>query len=1063
MLQKSYRLDATVKEQFLFDIHEELKAQAAGKFWRELNDLLSMAAEAYGILKATGLYLHIVFTNVGKGDAMRIRESVAWHLPQAVVSGITETIFERSEVPPAVTFNFTFLQGSKVELLEYNGLSGEYEEKGAEFGKQIAAIPDAKAVAVCCSGLTVELHHFITALSAQIPDCVVFGATAGMFERSADGSHERNLFARNEINAKDRQYIMGSELYDMGVVLAVFSGKNLHVQGDYVFGWKPLGKEMTITEVCGENGIARIDNMPATEIYRRYLKVSPDENFTYNISEFPLCVERNGMLIARVPPRFDEEGRLFFGGDVYQGEKLRLTYAVHDAMLLETERDSEGMCGFAPEAMFMVICGNRTFFLKDDAHKEIDYYRRFAKELVTNYGSSEIFCYQGQGGILNAALVAVGLREGEPKPADCYAEFCHGCDERDQSHRIIPLAERMATFLDVTSQELTEMAHAAKEASRAKSQFLSGMSHEIRTPINAVLGMDEMILRETQEENTREYAQNIRAAGTTLLGLVNDILDFSKIEAGKMAIIPVEYAVSSLLNDLVNMIRQRAEKKGLQFHVEIPDDMPSILKGDEIRLRQVAVNILTNAVKYTEEGSVTLKLSYKKIGDNRIALTTAVKDTGIGIKKEDIAKLFHAFERIEEERNRTIEGTGLGMNITQKLLEMMGSRLEVESVYGEGSEFSYTVEQEVLNWSPMGNYEESYRRMMATQTAYKESFVAPDAKILVVDDTAMNLTVVRGLLKQTMVQVETVLSGYECLARAEKEHFDLIFLDHRMPGLDGIETLRRLQTMNKKENALNAHTPVVALTANAVSGAREEYIAAGFDDYLTKPIDSHKLEDMLRNMLPQEKVRAAGVVAVPQEEKLPDWLEYVVGIDPHKGVEHCGSVTAYMDALKVFAQSIESNAEEIQRYYDTGDWQNYTTKVHALKSTARVIGAAELSEKARRLEDAGNNCYCDEIETGTGPLLDLYRSYASSLSMLIPAEKAAEEKVPISPAELSEAWETLTEIVTSFDYDSLEYMLGELSGYQLPSADAEKLAQIKKAAAVPEWDKLQQLLSIART
>ena len=235
-------------------------------------------------------------------------------------------------------------------------------------------------------------------------------------------------------------------------------------------------------------------------------------------------------------------------------------------------------------------------------------------------------------------------------------------------------------------------------------------------------------------------------------------------------------------------------------------------------------------------------------------------------------------------------------------------------------------------------------------------------------------------------------------------------------------------------------------------------MAAGFDDYLTKPIDSHKLEEMLHRLLPQEKVRAAGVLPQAQEEKLPDWLEYVVGLEPHKGVEHCGSVVAYMDALKVFAQSVESNADEIQRYYDTDDWDNYTTKVHALKSTARVIGAMELSEKARRLEDAGNNCYCDEIEAGTAPLLDLYRSYTGSLSMLLPAEDTAQEKAPISSAELAEAWQALAEIVASFDFDSLDYMLGELSGYQLPEADAERLANIKKAAAVPDWEKLQQLL-----
>ena len=1053
MLQKNYEICLPVSRQ------QEVRT--------EIKPFLAEIKERATNLKSSCLYLHIIFSGFKMETGRQLYEEIKACLPEAVTTGMTETLFVQKLEQVKLQINAMFWEDTRVELLEYKGRPADYAAEGHRFGELVSAMPDVKAAAVYCSGVGTQFTKFLNGVAEANNHSVIFGAVVSMLEDLTSApENSQNLFSLARGMEKSYSFIFGRDFLPSGIVVAVFCGQNLHVMADYVLGWKPVGKELEVTEMVGDTCVAKLNGMPATDIYKHYLQVTPDENFIFNIAAFPLAVKRNDCIIARVPPVYDDEGRIYFSGDVRIGEKMQLTYAVPANLLQETDMASEKLCCFAPDGVILTLCGNRSFFLKEDAVKEINYYRRFAHQLIANYGTSEIFCHEGKGGVLNSALVSVGFREGEVKALpDCYEEMT-----AEEKHFVIPLAARMAAFLDVvtnelaaSNEELLEMAHAAKAASIAKSQFLSSMSHEIRTPINAVLGMDEMILRETQEENTREYAQNIRAAGTTLLGLVNDILDFSKIEAGKMAIIPVEYAVSSLLNDLVNMIRQRAEKKGLQFHVEIPDDMPSILKGDEIRLRQVAVNILTNAVKYTEEGSVTLKLSYKKIGDNRIALTTAVKDTGIGIKKEDIAKLFHAFERIEEERNRTIEGTGLGMNITQKLLEMMGSRLEVESVYGEGSEFSYTVEQEVLNWSPMGNYEESYRRMMATQTAYKESFVAPDAKILVVDDTAMNLTVVRGLLKQTMVQVETVLSGYECLARAEKEHFDLIFLDHRMPGLDGIETLRRLQAMNKKENALNAHTPVVALTANAVSGAREEYIAAGFDDYLTKPIDSHKLEDMLRNMLPQEKVRAAGVVAVPAEDKLPDWLEYVVGLDPHKGVEHCGSVTAYMDALKVFAQSIESNAEEIQRYYDNGDWQNYTTKVHALKSTARVVGAAELSEKARRLEDAGNNCYCDEIETGTAPLLALYRSFASSLSMLMPAEKEAEEKIPISPAELSEAWETLTEIVTSFDYDSLEYMLGELSGYQLPSADAEKLAQIKKAAAVPEWDKLQQLLSIART
>lgn len=1011
----------------------------------------------------SAIYIHLLLLTMDRKITEKVCAKIADIMPQAVVTGMAENLLGEMKETATIRFNFTFFRTGHAELIVREGCDGDYAEAGRKLGKKIAAVPHVKAAAIYCTGMTTRLHQLTNAMAEGNEALVIFGTTVGLLDYRDERPLEcTNIFSFNKLNKVEHQYIVGGKVIYSGVVVVVFAGSDLHVRGDYVLGWKPLGKELTITKTAEDNCIETIEGRPAVDVYKRYLNVVPDDNFVYNIAEFPLVIKRKGRLLARVPPRYDENGRLFFSGDVYTGEKLRLSYAVNEEMLQETENYSDAMCGFAPESLFITICAFRNIFLRSKAGHEIDWYRRFAPNMVINYGTSELYWQGGSGGFLNSALVAVGMREGEPHPHACYMDIIHKAPE----HRIIPLSERMAFFIGTVTKELAEsnqelmlMAQKAEAASKAKSQFLSGMSHEIRTPINAVLGMDEMILRETQESFTREYATNIRTAGTALLGIVNDILDFSKIEAGKMEIIPVEYAASSILNDLVNMIRQRAEKKGLALHVEVPEDFPSILKGDEIRLRQVVTNILTNAVKYTEKGSVTLSVSYRREDDNHIQLTIAIKDTGIGIKEDDIEKLFHAFERIEEERNRTIEGTGLGMNITQKLLEMMGSTLEVASTYGEGSEFVFTVRQEVLNWSPMGNYEESYRRMVAAQTAYKESFVAPDAKILVVDDTAMNLTVVKGLLKQTQVQVDTAMSGYECLKMAKENVYDVIFLDHRMPGLDGVETLQRLQQLGQGADFPNKHTPVVALTANAVSGAREEYMAAGFDDYLTKPIDSHKLEEMLHRLLPQEKVRAAGGLPQAQEEKLPDWLEYVVGLEPHKGVEHCGSVAAYMDALKVFAQSIESNADEIQRYYDTGDWDNYTTKVHALKSTARVIGAMELSEKARRLEDAGNNCYRDEIEAGTAPLLDLYRSYTGSLSMLLPAEDAAQEKAPISSAELAEAWQALAEIVASFDFDSLDYMLGELSGYQLPEADAEKLAQIKKAAAVPDWAALQSLLA----
>ncbi len=395
----------------------------------------------------------------------------------------------------------------------------------------------------------------------------------------------------------------------------------------------------------------------------------------------------------------------------------------------------------------------------------------------------------------------------------------------------------------------------AELANQAKSSFLANMSHEIRTPINAVLGMNEMILRESEDPSVLEYSENVKTASNTLLGIVNDILDFSKIEAGKMEILPVEYDLSSVINDLVNMIRTRADDKGLILELEFDETTPKLLHGDEVRIKQVITNILTNAVKYTEKGSVTFRIGYERIPEEAdgVYLIISVSDTGIGIKQEDISKLFSEFERIEEKRNRNIEGTGLGMNITKSLLEMMDSRLDVESVYGKGSTFSFRLKQKVIRWEELGDYESAYRASIASHKRYKEKFSAPDAVVLVVDDTPMNLAVFKSLLKRTSVQIDTAGSGDECLALVAAKKYDIIFLDHMMPKKDGIETLNE---MRASEDGLNRQTPTVCLTANAISGAREQYIAAGFDDYLTKPIDADKLEKTLIKFLPKEKLEA---------------------------------------------------------------------------------------------------------------------------------------------------------------------------------------------------------------
>ncbi len=401
-------------------------------------------------------------------------------------------------------------------------------------------------------------------------------------------------------------------------------------------------------------------------------------------------------------------------------------------------------------------------------------------------------------------------------------------------------------------KELEEQKSLADAANKAKSAFLANMSHEIRTPINAVLGMDEMILRESREKDIIAYASDIRSAGRTLLSLINDILDFSKIEEGKMEIIPTQYDLSSLVGDIVNMIRSRAEKKGLSFEVEVQNDIPSVLYGDEVRIKQIVLNLLTNAVKYTETGTVRLEISYKPLTEGEIDLGFSVSDTGIGMKEEDMNRLFSPFSRIEEKRNRNIEGTGLGMSIVKQLLALMDSKLDVKSEYGKGSQFHFEVKQKIIRDDPIGDFAARYEKVVHSPGQYRELFHAPDAKVLVVDDNEVNLTVITNLLKRTRVQVDTVLSGKEAILSCAKNDYDVVFVDHMMPEMDGIETLHELQ---KQDEGRGIHPVYVALTANAVSGARERYLDAGFADYISKPVDGARLEEMLKNALPEDRIQ----------------------------------------------------------------------------------------------------------------------------------------------------------------------------------------------------------------
>lgn len=585
--------------------------------------------------------------------------------------------------------------------------------------------------------------------------------------------------------------------------------------------------------------------------------------------------------------------------------------------------------------------------------------------------------------------------------------------------------------------ELLDMSARAIAASEAKSTFLSNMSHEIRTPINAILGMNEMILRECSDSDIIAYSDSIQTAGNTLLGIINDILDFSKIEAGKMEIIPVDYDLASVLNDLVNMIQTRIDEKGLLLELDFDRHIPGLLHGDEVRIKQVITNILTNAVKYTEKGTIIFGVGYDVIASDpdSIMLKVSVKDTGIGIKKEDMVKLFTEFDRIDEVRNRNIEGTGLGMAITQSLLKMMGSSLDVKSRYGHGSMFSFSLRQKVISYEVLGDYQKAYRHSLKAREQYREKFTAQSARVLIVDDTQMNIMVFKSLLKKTLINIDTALSGDEGIALAIKNKYDIIFLDHMMPHKDGIETLRELKAMQDNPNA---DTPMICLTANAISGAREQYLAAGFDDYITKPIETKRLEEMIIKYLPKDKVSVNEEAASSDVEQTDEELqryEILDGIDAHKGIVNCGTAEDYDSILKIFHESYDDKKRELTVLYESGDWTNYTVKVHALKSSAFIIGADTLGELALELENAGKAGDIDHIRAEHDRLMEIYADVRVQLDKLYAADirgAEREHRQEADPVLIKEAYDAIKQAALVMDTDAIEDVLNELKEYKLP-------------------------------
>lgn len=528
-------------------------------------------------------------------------------------------------------------------------------------------------------------------------------------------------------------------------------------------------------------------------------------------------------------------------------------------------------------------------------------------------------------------------------------------------------------------------------ANRAKSSFLANMSHEIRTPINAVLGMDEIILRETKESNTEKYAAGIRSSGQSLLSIINDILDFSKIESGKMEILQGVYDVSSLLNDCYNMVAMRAKEKNLRFVVTNNPDLPKTLYGDEIRIRQVITNLLTNAVKYTKEGSIVFNMQFERENDKQIVLNISVKDTGKGISEEGINLLFNSFQRVDEIQNKNIEGTGLGLAISKQLVELMNGSIFVESEVGKGSTFTVKIPQVVVSDIPLGDFSQKYMDKNTENKKYEELFQAPEASILVVDDVPINLEVVKGLLKQTQVQMDFATGGEEALGYINAKKYDMVLLDHMMPGMDGVETLGELRKIPNGKDV-----PVVVLTANALVGAAEEYLKAGFSGYLPKPVRCDALENTLMKFLPKEKIvvnkkikevqiaKKSEMAATKDEAivKTGSLVERLDFLDTTSGLLYCaGDVGLYKDILNNYIKDVRVDA--IRESRRTDNWNAYRILVHSLKSSSLTIGAKDLSEKARLLELAIINGNYDEADKMQEALLADYQEIIEKISAVL--------------------------------------------------------------------------------
>ena len=621
----------------------------------------------------------------------------------------------------------------------------------------------------------------------------------------------------------------------------------------------------------------------------------------------------------------------------------------------------------------------------------------------------------------------------------------------------------MMTIVDVT--KIIEQNHLMKrlvlqteDANRAKTNFVSNMSHEIRTPMNSIVGITEILLRSRHSPKEQEYLLNIQSSGRVLLTIINDVLDCSKMEAGKMQLFDEPYDTCSLFHDLRISMENRIGHSGLELIYDIDQDIPCKLKGDMGRIRQVIINLVNNAIKYTEKGSVRFSVHVRQKNTDKVMLYYEVADTGIGIRKEDQKILFDAFQRVEMDRNRYVEGTGLGLTISQNLVNMMGGVIEVESEYGKGSRFFFTIEQTIIDPTPVSAVNYNGQKDNVTEKEAECLFIAPEAHILLVDDNELNLVVAKELLKPLRMQIDTAENGLQAVKMVRGSQYDLVLMDHMMPVMDGIEAAKAIRALPEDKYQ---KLPIIALTANAMVDARKEFLNAGMNGFVAKPIDFARICNQLKLWLPKDLVRD-----VPKEEAkklLADDLsdreiqpeDPQMGFSFEEGVKHCGSKAALMKTIRIFYRTIDSKANNIEQCLKEGLISDYVIEIHALKSSALLIGAVPLSEAAKELEDYGKQGKTEVLEEKTPDVLTLYRDLKNILRPY--AEKEEDAKKEFSDGEWITALQQIHQCIEQFDLDGVDQIMEQLEEYQVPECIRESMDQLRVYVADVSLEEIMEL------